>query len=367
MSHEPPILPDASRARTLPGSFYSDAALFARLRDSLFTRTWHGLAAVDELPPPGGARPVTLLPGLLDEPLLLTRPEAGELRVLSNVCTHRGALLRDEPCTPAGGQIRCRYHGRRFTLDGHFAGAPGFEGAHDFPSAADDLPAAPSGRWGPLLFAGVRPDHELRELTAPLDALLSWLPLGRARLDAARSVDFHVPSHWALYCDNYLEGFHVPFVHPTLSAVLDWSRYETRLLPRGTVQVGFADDDAPEDMVLLPPKGHVDHGRRVAGYYAWLWPATMINVYPWGLSVNLVQPLAPDRTRVRFLACVWDAAKLERGAGAGLQQVESEDESVVGAVQRGVRSRLWRGGRFAPRHESGVHHFHRMLAEAARG
>jgi choline monooxygenase len=359
------VPPDLSRGRTLPGEFY-DAAHFARLREAVFARSWQLIGVADELPAVGGVRPITLLPGLLDEPLLLTRPD-GEPRLLSNACTHRGALLCEEPCTPTGGQIRCRYHGRRFALDGRFLGAPGFEGALEFPSATDDLPAAPFGRWGPLLFAGVQPDHELRELTAPLDALVGWLPLDRARLDAARSADYLVPAHWALYCDNYLEGFHVPFVHPGLSAVLEWSRYETRLLTRGTVQVGFADDATPNAAVFMPPAGHPDHGRRVAGYYAWLWPATMINVYPWGLSLNMVQPLAPDRTRVRFLSLVWDAARLEHGAGAGLQQVECEDEDVVGLVQRGVRSRLWRGGRFAPRHESGVHLFHRMLAEAARG
>ena len=358
--------PDPARARTLPAAFYRDAALFDRLRDTLFARTWHVAADESQIPPPGGVRPVTLLPGLLDEPLLLARPDDGATRVLSNVCTHRGALLCEEPCAPGGGQLRCRYHGRRFGLDGRFVAAPGFEGAQDFPSRTDDLAAVPSGRWGPLLFASLDPEHELRELTAPLDELIGWLPLDRAQPDAARNGDYYVPAHWALYCDNYLEGFHVPFVHPTLSTVLDWGRYETRLMPRGTVQVGFADDDAPDEAVLTPPAGHPDHGRRVAGYYAWLWPATMINVYPWGLSVNLVQPLALERTRVRFLSFVWDAAKLERGASAGLQRVEGEDESVVGAVQQGVRSRMYRGGRFAPRHESGVHHFHRMLAEAAR-
>jgi len=129
--------------------------------------------------------------------------------------------------------------------------------------------------------------------------------------------------------------------------------------------VAFADEGAPADSVLVPPAGHPDHGRPVAAYYVWLWPATMINVYPWGLSVNLVQPLGPERTRVRFLSFVWDAAKLERGAGAGLQRVEREDESVVGAVQQGVRARMYRGGRFAPKHEACVHHFHRMLADVA--
>ena len=86
----------------------------------------------------------------------------------------------------------------------------------------------------------------------------------------------------------------------------------------------------------------------------------MINVYPWGLSVNLVEPRAPDATRVRFRTYVWDESRLDRGAGSDLFQVELEDERV----QRGLAARLRRSGRYSPARESGVHHFHRLLARA---
>jgi len=60
---------------------------------------------------------------------------------------------------------------------------------------------------------------------------------------------------------------------------------------------------------------------------------------------------------------VWDEARRESGAGAGLDRVEREDEAIVEAVQRGVRSRLYERGRYSPAREGGVHHFHRLLAE----
>jgi choline monooxygenase len=87
----------------------------------------------------------------------------------------------------------------------------------------------------------------------------------------------------------------------------------------------------------------------------------MVNVYPWGLSLNIVKPLAVDRTRVSFLSYVWDPARLDAGAGAGLDRVEREDEVVVEGVQRGVRSRLYARGRYSVTRETGVHHFHRLL------
>lgn len=115
------------------------------------------------------------------------------------------------------------------------------------------------------------------------------------------------------------------------------------------------------------PASHPDQGRAIAAYYWWLFPTTMFNVYPWGVSVNVVVPLAVDRTRVSFLPFVWDESKREQGAGAGLDRVEREDEAIVEAVQRGICSRLYDRGRYSPAREGGVHHFHRLIAELLEG
>ena len=112
-----------------------------------------------------------------------------------------------------------------------------------------------------------------------------------------------------------------------------------------------------------PPAGSPDQGRRVAAYYWWVFPNVMLNFYPWGLSLNVVEPLAPDRTRVAFRGYVLDAQRLGSGAGARLDQVEMEDEAAVESVQRGLRSRLYDCGRYSPTHERGVHQFHRLLCE----
>ena len=92
----------------------------------------------------------------------------------------------------------------------------------------------------------------------------------------------------------------------------------------------------------------------------------MLNFYPWGLSLNLVQPEAIKRTRVAFRGYVWDKSKLDIGAGAALHQVEMEDEAIVEAVQRGTGSRFYRNGRYSPTREPGTHHFHRLLCEFMR-
>ncbi|MFN2383231.1 MAG: SRPBCC family protein [Gemmatimonadota bacterium] len=289
--------------------------------------------------------------------MLLTRDFEDQLHCLSNVCTHRGNRVVESEGVEKS--LRCRYHGRRFRLDGRFVAMPEFEETADFPTPADDLPRVPVGTWGPLVFAALDPATLFADWIQPLAERLAWLPLDRLVFEPARSRDYLVRANWALYCDNFLEGFHIPFVHAGLNAVLDYGAYRVELFPTASLQLGIATSG--EDAFDLPP-GSPDHGERVGAYYWWLFPNTMINAYPWGLSVNVVRPLATDVTRVSYLTYVLDPTRLDRGAGAGLDRVEREDEAIVEQVQLGVRSRLYDRGRYSPTREQGVHHFHRLLA-----
>jgi choline monooxygenase len=357
------IDPDIRRARTLPAWVYSDRAIYQRVRERVFVPSWQFVGTSERVKVAGQAAPFTLLEGLLDEPLVLTRDRDERLHCLSNVCTHRGTLVCEGDAVVAG-HLWCRYHGRRFALDGKFVSMPEFEGAEGFPSAADDLPRVPMGAWEKLLFVSLAPAAPLEEVLRPVKERCGFLPLNQAMFEPARSRDYGVNANWALYVDNYLEGFHIPYVHAGLAQAIDYGSYRTELFPWCNLQLGEAADG---EEAFTPPAGSVDHGRRVAAYYWWLFPNTMLNFYPWGLSVNVVRPLGVDRTRVSFLAYVWDSSKLDRGAGAALDRVEREDEVIVESVQRGTRSRLYERGRYSPAREQGVHHFHRLLAGALGG
>jgi choline monooxygenase len=241
---------------------------------------------------------------------------------------------------------------------------PGFEGVERFPTKADDLPRVPTGRFGPLLFAALDPATPFDVWVAPARERLGALGTERWALDPASSRDYEIDANWALYVDNYLEGFHIPYVHPALSKAIEVSKYETHPLGTGVLQVGIAP---PGEPTIALPAGHPDGGRRIAAYYLWLFPATMLNVYPWGLSLNVVKPRGPERTRITYLSFVGDATSRRGGAGGDLHGVEMEDEAIVQRVQRGVRGRLYDRGRYSPAHEAGVHRFHRLLAAALEG
>jgi choline monooxygenase len=351
---------DIRKAATLPAWVYSDAGVFERAREKIFARSWQLVTDTDRVKVPGQVCPFTLLEGLLDEPLFFSRDGKDQLHCLSNVCTHRGNLVVESEGVEH--ILRCRYHGRRFTLDGRFHSMPEFERAENFPSEADHLPRVPFGSWEKFLFASLAPAFPLEHLLGEMRA--RWMPLRECVFHPTRSRDYLVRANWALYCDNYLEGFHIPYVHAGLAGALDYGSYRTELFPWASLQVGVAADG--EEAFELP-RTSPDHGQRIAAYYFWLFPNTMFNFYRWGVSVNVVRPLAVDRTKVAFLSYVWDPSRLDRGAGATLDRVEREDEAIVENVQRGVRSRLYERGRYSPERERGVHHFHRLLARTLAG
>jgi choline monooxygenase len=336
------IHPRIEQARTPDARFYRDDAAFAAVRERVFARSWQWIGPLDDVTEPGALAPRTLLPGLLEEPLLLARDGAGTLHCLPNVCTHRGHLLVDAPCRRD--DIRCPYHSRRFDLAGRMTFMPGFEGVPDFPGEGDHLRALPFEAFGGHGFASPDPAWGFEEQITPVMQHLPGLALETFVHDPSRDRSFTFDAHWALYVENYLEGLHIPFVHPGLMQALDWQRYRYELHPWGNLQLGL------------------DEQGGIAAHYFWLFPNLMLNFYPWGLSLNQVQPLSPTRTRVIFRSYVARPELLGQGAGGALDDVEMEDEAAVQSVQRGLASRAYRSGRYSPQHERGVHQFHRLLA-----
>lgn len=353
------IATDITQAETLPAAFYSSDVIFEDLKEKVFLTCWHWIGDMASITPlTKTVFPLVLSEKYLDEPLLIIRDENDVLHCVSNVCTHRGNLVVHHPGKQ--NQLQCMYHGRRFHLDGSFKAMPEFEDAKDFPRPCDDLYRFSIKTWLDHLFVNLKPSFDFNKITTVLDERVSFLPLQNFKFDQTLSKDYIVNCHWALYCDNYLEGFHIPFVHEDLNATLDYSSYSTEVYDYVNLQIGYSSGG---EEVFELPHDHPDHGKSVAAYYYWVFPNMMFNFYPWGLSVNIVNPISKDKTKVQFLTYVYDETKLNEGAGALLDKVEREDEFVVEGVHKGLKSRFYNTGRFSPTREKGVHHFHSLIAK----
>ncbi len=339
----------------LPGHFYRDEDLYRRMKQEVFLPSWQFAFGPESRLPANQVRPFTLLPGYLDEPMLQTSDEHGAAHLFANVCTHRGNLLvrKAGPCK----HLVCPYHGRRFSLAGQCQSQPGLGAVPDFPAQEDHLHHTETSTWGGLTFARILPGMPFTDWINPIQERVGFLPLDTLVHAPEMSHEYKVKANWALYVENYLEGLHIPFVHPALRDALDLTAYPVETTGYTVLQTGLAREHEPS--FTLPPT-HPDHGKRIYAWYFWLFPNLMLNFYPWGLSLNLVQPAGPMKSRIQFVT--YRFAGVEGGPHThALHDTELEDESIVETVQAGVRSSLYKPGRMVPGWEDGILHFHQLL------
>lgn len=353
------IDPNIRSASTLPADFYRSQESWKEVMKRVFERNWIFLG--DEQQMFRGMNttfPMTLLENYLQEPILLTQSD-DEIRCLTNVCTHRGFKIVDAPSIDKN--LRCQYHGRKFGLDGSFLTMPEFDEAEDFPRACDNLHRLPLVNWRRFLFTAIEDPND-QSVYDYLNERMYFLPIEDFQYAPELSKTYNVHANWALYIDNYLEGFHIPFVHMDLGKVIDYGSYATECSGNAVLQIGYSRNS---DFTFDLPKGHPDADREVTAYYYWLYPNFMLNFYPWGVQTNHVRPITPDFCKVDFEYYIHDEKIFRLMQGDKLaEKTEREDEFVVEAVQEGIKSRFYPGGRFSPTREQGVHHFHKLLAEA---
>ncbi|MBC7886216.1 MAG: aromatic ring-hydroxylating dioxygenase subunit alpha [Saprospiraceae bacterium] len=348
---------DISLAKTIHTDFYTDLKVYDMSKEKIFAAGLHYVGDLDMLPEKGSVIPLLLHEGFLDEPIILLRDKDDKITCMSNVCTHRGNILVTEPCKIS--QLRCVYHGRTFNLNGEVIFMPEFKEVQNYPCKEDNLSSIQVFQWGKLLFVSLRSKTQPKDYFGDMMHRMSFFPMAELVRRDDLSRDYVVNANWALYCENYLEGFHIPFVHQGLSEVLDFGDYETELYyPYSSLQLGVAKNTL--DTFDLP-KDAFDYGRNIAAYYFWVFPNMMFNFYPWGLSLNIISPLATDKTKVSFITYMYDESKYNVGAGSDLDRVEMEDEEIITNVQKGVKSRFYTQGRYSVKREKGTHHFHRLL------
>lgn len=317
-------------------------------RRRVFACSWQLLAHQRQLAEPGDH----VVDDIAGTPVLLLRGRDGVLRAFPNVCRHRAG-----PLAPGSGKgmtaLRCRYHGWLYGHDGRLIGAPEMQDAEDFRVEDHCLPLLPVREWQGLVFVA------LSEAAPDFDGVYGGIagriePIDLAAMRHVRRDVFDIACNWKVYVDNYLEGYHLPMVHPGLSKVLDYRAYDTELFEWHSLQ------HSP----LRNSEGIYGDGE---AYYWFVYPNVMLNVMPGRLQTNRVLPLAPDRCRVEFdYYYAQDPATLARieRDRAFSDEVQHEDIAICEAVQKGLASGFYDAGRLSPRRESGLWHFHEKLRDA---
>jgi choline monooxygenase len=345
------------RAATLPSRLYTDASVLELERERVFGRTWQLVGREEQVAEPGQF----FTAAVAAEPLLLVRGADGTLRALSNVCRHRaGPVAAGEGSCKA---FRCGYHGWSYALDGRLLNTPEFDGVEGFEKEAHGLPSFSVETWLGLVFVNL--DPEAPGLADALDDLPADLaPRGLAGMRLALRKDWELACNWKVYVDNYLEGYHIPIVHPGLMKEIDYARYRTQTRRHSSEQHAPIKAEKGGRM----RKEHPDDEAR----FFWVYPNLMLNVYPDNFSTNLILPLSHDRTLTVFEWYFRDPRSAETQARlaetvAFSDEIQREDIAICQAVQKGLKSRTYDRGRYCVARENGVHHFHSLLAKALSG
>ncbi len=270
---------------------------------------------------------------LVGEPLLIVRGTEGKLRGFYNVCRHRAG----PPAEGCGSRklFRCGYHGWTYDLEGALISATEIE---------LDLAAQP-----------------LRESLGDLPRQAEKFPFAGMKLFERRT--YEMVCNWKTYVDNYLEGYHLPSVHPGLNRELDYNAYVVEPYAGHVWQFSPIRGAQPGDTT---PRRYQEAREGLTTDYFWIFPNWMLNCYPDNISLNIVLPLAPERSLAIF---EWYLPEKEHGSAAAKasvefsDQIQVEDVGICEKVQKNLRSRSYSRGRFSVKQGKGVHAFHRMYAE----
>jgi choline monooxygenase len=377
-----------SLASTLIPEAYTSDEFFALERERVFGRGWVGAACASEVAAPGD----TVVVELAGRSAIVVRGQDGVLRAFENVCRHRGSRLLDPGRCRLERHIKCPYHSWAYALDGSLLGTPLFTAdsevpvdqrgifdmadVRDFDKADYGLLTLPVEVFGPLVMVSFERDPR------PLVAQLGDLPrrlagYGLDRFALVRQKRYEIGANYKLIAENFMEYYHLPWVHPSLvkvSPLKAHHRWQGSGMYTGMCTSPIAADTEDGGWLGLPPVQGLNESDAVSARFAWVFPNVALNVLPNHLFVMLTRPVSPGLTlEDTYVLADPEASATTEGAAAvdGLQsfwdQVNREDIEIVERVQQGLSTTSYAGGRMCYRFEEPLHRFQNMVADRMVG
>ena len=322
----------------LPGAAYTSEAFLALENERIFTDSWVFAGFAHELPRAGDVAPVTVA----GRPLLLVRDAELRTRAFHNVCRHRNLKLVDAPGN-TGRAIRCPYHSWTYGLDGTLHVTPYFGGREPravppgFDRGRHGLVPVRSATWYDWIFVnlnGAAPP--LEEVLAPLRNRLEGVDL--TRIHHIATIDFgEVAANWKLLLENFIEPYHVQFVHATTTEQPLTDHYTVNDSGCLGCAVDVSGEAAREDTLSADSR------------YLTLFPNFVFGLYfPDQIGVQLNVPLAPGRTLQRRAIYSLDPESRLNAQAEQLVElwsgVHAEDHAMLERLQQGRASELAAGG-----------------------
>lgn len=341
------------RAETIPSSWYTSDVMLEFEKEAVFSSFWQLATHEDQLPNQGDMYTLQVA----DNPLLVVRDKEQKLNAFYNVCKHRGGPVAVKKGTTS--VLQCRYHGWTYLLDGSLRGVPQFNKVDLFDKKDYGLEPVKLQSWEGLIFLSLK--KSIADISDFLDGIRSRIsPIDLSEFEFVKEQSYIIDCNWKVYVDNYLEGYHLPIVHPELSNLLDYREYTTDTFDWYSLQ--HSPFKTGENLY------EAENGE---AYYYFIFPNIMLNILPDRLQTNIVRPIDTDKTEVLFSYYYKNphSEKMKRIIKEDIDyshRIQLEDIEICELVQKGLRSRAYNKGRFSVERENGVYHFQALLKKTLR-
>jgi choline monooxygenase len=371
-------------AVTLISDAYTSREFFEIEREKVFAASWVVVGFTSQVEEPGQV----IVAEMAGRSIIVTRDKQGQLRAFHNVCRHRAAkLLDDDARAVRNNRIRCPYHSWTYDLEGRCLGTPLFEGSDipeetraafdmsgvtGFDKADYGLLSVRAESWGFLVFVNLDPDAA--SLTEQLGDLQERF--ADYRLDewqVVRERTYEVAANYKLIGENFLEYYHLPWVHPELvqvSRIEDHYRWQGPGLYSGFCTTPIRQNTEGGGWQGLPPVSTLRGDDAESGRFVLLFPNIAISVLPNHAFIIVANSVGPDRTVEETAILSHPESLANPEADKELDQlmrfwdlVNLQDVEIVERVQEGISNPAYRGGRMCYQFEETLHRYQNIIID----
>lgn len=363
---------DVSVARQLPPYFYTSEEWFEYEKKAVFDRSWLCVGRADQVANTGDFFTITVN----DDPLLVTRDAHRQVRVMSNVCQHRGHLLVEGEGSLERGLFRCPLHSWSYDPSGQLIHTPEMQKTQ-WDKTEWCLPQLKVELWHGFIFAHF--DHG----APPLAPSLTRLAADMANYDVEHMVSIPTmdvpdyPWNWKGMLENAMEPYHNTYLHAGPHDFALGHGFCEFTLDENVIMhpTGFDRQDGafnPIHKALLPPIETLSEEQRSRVMFAMVPPMLFLGLVSDHMFYFLVLPNGANKITLRIGLCfppesmkVKNFEHIVKWIVDGIMIYNDQDVTANIAVQKGVRSKLKRRGVYSWK-ETTLQQFNQWLVKRYR-
>ena len=325
---------------SLCADWYTDNKFLEKEINQIFLKSWLLIGPESQILNPGDC----LFQSIVGQPIVCARQENGSIKTFFNICRHRAGSFEDKKSK--NHYLVCKYHGWTYSINGELKSPRGFNKS-DIGLKELCLKKINTKIWKGLIFINFCDNPKNFGTTFNnVEKILAHYKLENFVFD--RRVSYPVKSNWKVYLDNFLEGLHIPIVHPELNNVMDYRSYNTKTYKNFSVQSGKLNDS----------KSPYAQSSNNVAYYFTIYPNILFNIAPGRFQTNIIEPLSEKECVVHFDYFFDSVCEKEILKDINFSdEIQKEDILICEEVQRNLLSIGFQRGIISNKYEIGVKHF----------